>query len=216
MITDSEIKKNVEHELQWDPEIVATDLAVSVKDKVVELTGYARSYTQKVFAERDAKRVAGVLGVANDVVVRLGTDVRLDSEVAREAVAALKAQLPEFADFVTTVVENGYVKLEGRLTWDYQRRHAENVVRRVRGVKGLVNHIVLKPTALPVEVKHKIEEALKRSASVESSHIKVEANGGDVTLSGRARSWGERDEVERAAWMAPGVINVHNHIGVTH
>ena len=62
MKSDSDIKRDVEAELKWDPDIDATDIAVAVKGGVVTLTGFVRSYTQKWQAESDAKRVAGVIG----------------------------------------------------------------------------------------------------------------------------------------------------------
>src|SRR5438128_4597839 len=94
MRTDSEIKKDVEDELRWDPNIDATDIAVAVKSGVVTLTGFVRSYAEKFAAERAAKRVAGVVGVANDIEVRLPqTDERADPEIARDVVANLKIWL---------------------------------------------------------------------------------------------------------------------------
>ena len=47
MRSDSDIKRDVEDELRWDPDIDATDIAVAVKDGVVTLTGFVRSYSQK-------------------------------------------------------------------------------------------------------------------------------------------------------------------------
>jgi osmotically-inducible protein OsmY len=111
---DSEIKEDVEAELSWDPDIDPTDIAVAVKDGVVTLTGFVRSYAEKQEAEVAAKRVAGVVGVANDLEVRLpGTDERPDPEIARDAVAALKAQLPVSWENIKVVVKNGWVTLEG-------------------------------------------------------------------------------------------------------
>ena len=60
MKSDNDIKRDVEAELKWDPDIDATDIAVAVKGGVVTLTGFVRSYTHKWQAESDAKRVAGV------------------------------------------------------------------------------------------------------------------------------------------------------------
>ena len=95
MKSDSDIKRDVEAELKWDPDIDATDIAVAAKGGVVTLTGYVRSYTQKWQAESDAKRVAGVVGIANEIEVRLPTSSeRPDPEIARDAVSALKNELP--------------------------------------------------------------------------------------------------------------------------
>lgn len=215
MRTDSEIKKDVEYELHWDADIDATDIGVAVKDNVVTLGGVVRSYSQKLSAERDAKRIAGVLGVANDIEVRLSADnERPDPDIARDAVAALKMMLPYAVDSIKVIVRNRHVNLEGKTEWNYQKWRAEEAVRRIKGVRSVNNLITIHPKASPVEVKSKIEEALKRNAALDASHITVEASGSEITLKGQVRAWVEREEAERAAWLAPGVSSVHNNISI--
>ena len=213
---DSDIKRDVEMELRWDPDVDASDIGVAVKDGVVTLTGFVRSYAQKWQAERDAKRVAGVVAVANDIEVRLpAIDQKPDPEIAREAVSALKNQLPYSADQIKVVVANGWITLEGAVEWNYQKERAEEAVRRVKGVKGVMNLIQVKPRAAPEDIKRRIEEAFKRSAELDASRVTVEANGSEVILKGTVRSWAERQEAERAAWLAPGVTKVTNQITIS-
>ena len=216
MRSDSEIEKNVKAELEWDPDLDATDIAVSVKNGVVTLTGFVKSYTDRYEAETAAKRVAGVVAVANDIEVRMpSVDERPDPDIAREAAAAIKSQLPISSENIKIIVKSGWVTLEGEVEWQYQRQTAENVVRRIKGVKGVSNTILLKPRAEPTEVKRKIQEALRRSAEVDANRIEVEARGGEVILKGTVRSWIEREEAERAAWAAPGVTKVEDRIVVS-
>jgi osmotically-inducible protein OsmY len=218
MRADSDIKRDVEEELKWEPNVDATDIAVAVKNGVVTLTGFVRSYAHKLAAERATKSVAGVVGLANDIEVRLpGADARPDPEIAREIAAELKLWLPYSAEHIKAVVKNGWVTLEGEVEWNYQRDHAERAVRWIKGVNGVSNLIRLKPRATPspTEIKHKIEEAFRRSALVDANRVTVEASGGEVMLRGTVRSWAERQEAERAAWAAPGVIRVDNRITVS-
>jgi osmotically-inducible protein OsmY len=215
MRSDSEIEKNVKAELEWDPDLDATDIAVSVKDGVVTLTGFVKSYTDRYEAETAAKRVAGVVAVANDIEVRMpSVDERPDPDIAREAAAAIKSQLPISSQNIKIIVKNGWATLEGEVEWQYQRQTAESVVRRIKGVKGVSNTILLRPRAEPTEVKRKIQEALRRSAEVDANRIEVEAHGGEVILKGTVRSWIEREEAERAAWAAPGVTKVEDRIAI--
>jgi osmotically-inducible protein OsmY len=171
-----------------DPNIDPTDIAVAVKNGVVTLTGFVRSYGQKYEAEKAAKRVAGVVGLANDLEVRLpGVDERPDPDIARDAVAAIKSQLPA-SEQIKVTVNNGWVTLEGEVEWHYQQQSAEKSVRRLKGVKGVSNLIQLKPSVSPAEVKRKIEEAFRRSAEIDAHRVTVEASNGTITLKGAVRS----------------------------
>src|ERR1700716_3737375 len=160
MRSDGEIEKDVKAELEWDPDLDATDIAVSVKKGVVTLAGFVKSYTDKYEAESAAKRVAGVIAVANDLEVRIPSiHQRPDPDIARDAAAAIKSYLPISYERIKAVVKDGWVTLEVEVEWQYQQQAAETAVRPLQGVKGLSNLIEIKPRVKPSPITRKIEEA---------------------------------------------------------
>jgi osmotically-inducible protein OsmY len=216
MRSDADIERDVKEELQWNPDLDASNIAVAVKDGVVTLTGFIKSYTDKYEAEAAAKRVSGVVAVANDLEVRMpSVDERPDPEIARDAVAAIKSQLPISWQSIKVIVKNGWVTLEGEVEWQYQRQTAESAVRRIKGVKGVSNLIQLRPRTEPSEIKRKIMDAFRRNAEVDANRIVVETRGSEVILKGTVRSWIEREEAERVAWSAPGVTKVTDEIVIS-
>jgi osmotically-inducible protein OsmY len=215
MRTDSDIKRDVEAELKWAPDVCETDIAAKVTSGVVTLTGYAVSAHEKYRAEVAVKRVMGVTAVANDLAVRSPFDgMPTDPEIARDAVVALKLQLPFVWETIKPIVKEGHVVLEGTVEWHEQRERAEAAVRYLRGVLSVRNSISLKPRVAPVEIKQKIEDAFRRNAIIDAHKVAVDASGNEVTLRGEVRSWAERDQAQATAWAAPGVLTVKNEITV--
>ena len=211
--TDTQLHDAVQRQLDWDPEINARAIGLTASDGVITLTGFVNSYAEKLAAEQTVKRVRGVRAVADDIQVRL-RDERTDPEIARDAVHALEAHT-SVPNQITVTVRHGFLTLEGTVEWMYQKAAAGSAVMYLKGVKGVSNLVRISPMATTVQVKTKIEEALKRSAEIDAHQVHVEAENGTVTLSGNVRSWAERHEAERAAWAAPGVAKVENHIVVT-
>jgi VCBS repeat-containing protein len=174
------------------------------------------SYAEKVNAEKIVKRVHGVVGVANDIEVALPMNAeRTDIDVARSAVNALDWNVSVPKERVIAAVSKGWVTLDGEVEWYFQKRAAEEAVRNLAGVRGVTNKITVKSrVARAQDVKMKIEAALRRNAELDAKRITVEATDGKVTLSGTVRSWIEREDAVNAAWSAPGVTNVVDHIHI--
>lgn len=215
--TDEQIQQEVLRELAYDPSVQPNEIGVAVKDGIVTLTGTVDSFLKRWAAEEAAHRVRGVKAVANDIEVRLPvTSERTDADIAAAVTRALEWDAFVDIDRVEVTVSKGWVTLKGEVDYGFQRADAERVVRRITGVRGVSNLLVVKPRQKPSpdDLKRNIEEALVRSAETDAKHINVEVQGDKVILTGTVRSWAEKQEAERVAWSAPGAAQVENRIVV--
>jgi len=215
-MNDTDVRRNVETELKWEPSVSHADaIGVGVKDGVTTLSGYVDSYLEKWAAERAAERVSGVTAVVNRLEVQLPDGfARTDEEIAAAAANALRWNLSVPTGRVKIEVSDGWLTLNGDVDWQYQRDAAESAVQYLAGVKGVTNVIVIKSPVSQAIVSGDIEAALKRSAAIDAHRIGVRVDGHTVTLTGTVRSYAERKEAERAAWASPGVYSVDDRIAI--
>jgi osmotically-inducible protein OsmY len=215
MKTDAELQQDVMNELRWEPIIKAAEIGVGVKDGIVTLSGDVDSLLKKSAAERAAARVFGVRAVAEEIQVKLpGSFKRSDQDIARAVANALEWNASVPYDRVKVQVQDRVVTLSGQVDWWYQRAAAEDAVRNLLGVVSVGNRITIKPTVKPLDLKDKIENALRRNALLDARRITVETRGPKVILKGSVRSSAEKEQALSAAWAAPGVSHVESYITV--
>ena len=215
-ITDDELRSDVEEELDWDPKVDSSAVAVSAAGGVITLRGTVGAYTEKCDAKWDALRVQGVVQVDDELEVALLDEYRRDDADLRGAVLqalALNSLVPSTID---AKVEDGWVTLTGTASSQFQRAEAEHATIRIRGVCGITNDVQLVPFGPSAgDVSAAIIKAMQRNAALDSANISVKSSSGTVTLSGTVRSWAEHDDAILAAWNAPGVVNVIDDLHVT-
>lgn len=213
MRSNEDLQKDVQDALKWEPLLKATEIGVIVKNGVVTLSGTVDSYYKKTEAEDAARNVAGVRAVVEKIEIQFG-DIwtKSDSDIAKEVINAFKANSDIPKNKIKVKVENGWVTLEGALEWNFQKEVAKICVRKLDGVSGVSNNIIIRSTSMDEIEKRDIESALERSWAIEDQEIGVEVSGNTVTLNGTVNSLFQKGEAERIAWNAPGVCNVDNEL----
>ena len=213
MSRDLCLREDVERELGWEPIVPAPEIGVGVKNGVVTLMGVVDNYEAKHAAERAALRVPGVKALSSQLDVKPATPARrTDAEIAWAAANALAWNMP--GDRIRPMVENGWVTLEGSVDHAFQRKAAEETVKKLNGVTGLTNLIVLRPGIAAGELKARVDQALRNTADLDARRIVVETDGDRITLWGCIASVSLRDAAEQAAWSVAGVSEVSNHLTV--
>ncbi|MEY9626337.1 osmotically-inducible protein OsmY [Sinorhizobium fredii] len=197
MKDDIRLRQDILKELEYE------NIGVIVEDGIVTLTGHVLSYAEKQAADQAVQRIRGVRAIAEEIEVRLPESRKTaDDEIASRVlkILAWRASITE-PNEIQIKVRKGLVILSGMVDWHFQRSAAENAVRELSGVKGIVNQLKIRPPRVDVsDIRHGIEEALKRNAEIEAENIDVEVSGGRVTLLGKVQSLGARVMAERAAW----------------
>jgi osmotically-inducible protein OsmY len=215
-MNSKQLRQHVIDELEFEPSVDAATIGVAVENGVVTLSGHVPSYAAKLAVERATRRVKGVRAIAQEIEVRYASDKKTaDDEIAKRAISIIKWDAMAPSDAIQVTVQRGWVTLSGEVEWQYQRRAAEDAVRRLSGVTGVFNNLSLKPTVNVPDIKKKIEDALSRHAKVEAQAIRVIVHDGNkVSLEGKVESWDEREAVEDAAWSVAGVQSVDDRLTI--
>lgn len=212
-MSDLILRRQILDELEFVPHIDAAAIGVSIEDGVVVLSGHVRTYAEKIAAEHAVKSVKGVRAVAEELEVRVSTDMAIDDGlIASRCLDLIRWNTAVPADQIQIKVQQGWITLEGEVEWQYQKEAAQHAIQTLAGVAGLNNMLAVKPKVSVEDLKTLIEAALARNSELDASKIHVSAVGNLVKLEGFVNRWTERKTVEHAAWSVPGVRNVENHL----
>jgi osmotically-inducible protein OsmY len=216
-MSNDELAREVTDELFWDPKVDNAAIAVSAADGTITLRGTVGSLREKREAKKDAERVWGVRSVNNELQVRLlNDDRRADADLRGAVLQALMLD-GVVPGTVEAAADDGSVTLTGIANWHFQREEAESVASKVPGVVSIENEIELvPPPPTKQDLEHSIKKAMERNAKLDAEAVKVESSNGTVTLHGTVSSWADHDEAVGAAWAAPGVMRVKDHIHVVY
>ncbi len=215
MKTDLQIHLDVLEALKFDPRIAEQAIAVAVKNGVVTLAGEVSSHAEKVAVEDIIKQVGGVRGFAEELQVNPPAHYhRNDHDLVEAAVNALRWNVVIPSTGIVVKVEKGWLTLTGEVTWQFERDEAFEAMRNLKGVRGVSNKIVVKPRALPSEVKEHISKAFQRGANQDAQDLRITVSGGTVTLEGIVTTWAEFEQAEYAAWSTLGISQVINKLAV--
>jgi osmotically-inducible protein OsmY len=213
-MTDSQLRKDIIDELEFDPSFSGEHIGVAVDKGVVTLGGHVNSYAEKLAVIAAARRIKGVHAIAENIEVhRPDQKETSDDQIAKRARDILNWDVLVPPNAVDVLVHDGWLTLSGNVNWYFEKASAEDDVRKLSGVRGITNMITIKPRIDSANVKSKIDAALKRHAEVEAKTIRVSVqNGNKVVLEGAVDTWSERRAVEDAAWSVPGVASVEDRL----
>ena len=210
-MTDKMLRDAVIARLDFEPEVDSAGIGVAAEDGVVTISGSVDDYAQKVAAGKAVKRIIGVKGVANELMVRMARE-RTDTDIAKDAIYLLEGDVHFLGGKVMVTVEDGLLTLEGTVEWNFQKAAAEKAMQCISGVKAVANLIEVAPAASRFEIQKTAEEALRRSVGVVARQIKAPTPDQATVLTDNARSWSEGEDAGRAAWSMAGAVRVGNLI----
>lgn len=214
VLSDAQINAAVRQELAADARLATADITPHVAEGEVTLLGTVPSFYQKRVAAQDVRDVVGVMAVTDNLMVRTArradTDLRIDVRQQLDTDALLAP------DTLAARVHNGIVTLTGNVNSSFERSHAEAVAARVRGIRNVVNHIVVNWSHWYADktMQQRIKDFLATNGETQwvAPQIHVAVDGGTVTLTGKVNAWAERNAAGEVAREMEGVRRVDNQL----
>ncbi|MGO8956897.1 MAG: BON domain-containing protein [Streptosporangiaceae bacterium] len=210
-----DIREAVEKELDFDPLVDPTSITVKNMNGDVALNGTVPSYPQYLQVAAAAKRVQGVTGVHNHLMVDLPLADYRDDAVLTTAANNTLSMTNGVPGSVEASASDGDVWLTGQVRNHSEQDAAEQAVARLTGVRGITDEIEVFSDVEAAQVTDLVQDALDRYGLMAvDTDVRVDASDGTVSLTGHVRTWAEHDTVIAAAWRGVGVKNVRDYVVV--
>ncbi|MFP4348434.1 MAG: BON domain-containing protein [Thermodesulfobacteriota bacterium] len=216
---DERIKKDIVDELFWDGRIDASDITVRVDGGIVTLSGEVPAF-EDISAARDAAwSILGVVDVIDNLVVNFPTPPGppTDDELEEMANNTLEWNTLIDASKVKASAAGGLVTLEGTVDAHWKKSYAESLISGMQGIINVENRLAVAPTESFTDeaIADDLVSAMTRDVMVDQDKITVEVKDNTVTLTGSVPSWTMAMEAEKDASRTPGVVEVHNELGIS-
>jgi len=214
---DQEIRQNVWDEISHDVRIDSTNLTVTVTDGVVYLDGTVPTYSQKITAAQDARRIKGVIDVVNNLAVslaRVWTDSEIRDTIRRNLDRDVRITNPSN---LGVTVADGVVTLTGTVPSYEQKTAAADDAWTAPGVIDVVNDVAVVPPNRrgDAQIEADVRRALDTDPDINAARINVSVINGVVYLRGTVPTYYQIDEASNDAWGVPGVVDVANELTVS-
>lgn len=215
--TDQEIRQNVWDEISHDVRIDSGNINVTVTDGIVYLVGTVPTYSQKITAAQDARRIKGVIDVVNNLAVslsRVWTDEEIRNTIRRNLDRDVRITQP---GNIGAIVADGVVTLTGTVPGYDQKTAAADDAWTAPGVIDVINDVVVVPPTrrTDAEIEADVRRALDTDPDINAARITATVVNGVVHLRGAVPTYYQIDESANDAWSVSGVVNVVNELTVS-
>lgn len=213
--SDQELRVLIEAELLNDDRVSAQEIKIDVQRGVATLTGVISTFRRKLAVQQIVAAYEGIRDVRNLLIVEPAQPAT-DDEIAESVRSALDSSADTTKETIAVAVAGGKVTLTGTVGSHWERVVAEDVARGVRGVRDVVNMLI-------VDLLHKVDDhelmnsvqaALGRARGLKAADIRVAIGEDTVVLSGEVTEpW--QKEVAQTVVGRFGLLHVRNEIHVT-
>jgi osmotically-inducible protein OsmY len=207
-ISDRSITSILKEMLEEDEGVSPKHVTIQTRNGIVTLDGWVENILARDRAVAMAETVKGVRAVVNKVSVRSKEDYS-DEYIYQNVNAALSSDPVTQPYSLIIDVDGGSVAVKGEVPSWQVRDLASHVVKGVKGVKEVQNHVVIE-SKLPTseeQIKEEIKQRLASDVLIDDTHLDVEVQDREVVLKGTVSSAAEKTRAVSHAW-SQGIKNV--------